>query len=143
MDEDMKKEPLEGEVEEEVEEEVVEEEGRGNNKQEEHTEHKAASSAGGDKFMAVLSYIGVLCLIPLLTKKDDAFTFFHAKQGLILFIAEVITAFLSSVPFLGWLIWMVGGVVWFVLSILGIVNVLGGKKKELPIIGQYAEKIKI
>jgi uncharacterized membrane protein len=93
--------------------------------------------------MGILSYIGVLCLIPLLTKKDDQFVFFHAKQGLVLFIAEVLTAFIAAIPFLGWVIAPIVSIIWLILAIIGIVNVLGDKKKELPVLGKFAEKIKI
>jgi len=93
--------------------------------------------------MGILSYIGVLCLIPLLTKKDNEFVFFHAKQGLVIFIAEVITAFVAAIPFLGWVIAPLASLLWIILSIMGIVNVLGDKRKEIPVLGKYAVKIKI
>src|SRR5436190_18583440 len=38
----------------------------------------------------VLSYLGIFCLIPLLAKKDDPDVQWHAKNGLGLFIAELI-----------------------------------------------------
>ena len=43
------------------------------------------------KLFAVISYLGILCVITLLTKKDNAFALFHAKQGLVLLIAAVFT----------------------------------------------------
>lgn len=33
------------------------------------------------KVFAILAYIGILCLIPLLVKKENKFAFFHAKTG--------------------------------------------------------------
>jgi fumarate reductase subunit D len=92
--------------------------------------------------MAILSYIGVLCLIPILMKKKDEFVSFHAKQGFILFVAEVATWMVFSIfPFLRFL-GNIFGLVWLVLSIIGIVNVLNKKKKEIPLLGRFAEKIK-
>ena len=35
--------------------------------------------ADDKKIMGILSYISFLCLIPLFTKKDDDFVYFHAK----------------------------------------------------------------
>jgi len=136
MNEDIQKEPLEEEVSKEqktTEETSAESEqvSEGSKKEEDN------------KLMGILSYIGVLCLIPLLTKKDDKFVFFHAKQGLVLFIAEVLTAFVAAIPFLGWIIAPIASLVWIVLSIIGIINVLGDKTKELPVLGKYAVKIKI
>ena len=136
MNEDIQKEPLEGEVSEEQ-------------KTTEETSAEAEQVSEGskkeedNKLMGILSYIGVLCLIPLLTKKDDTFVFFHAKQGVVLFIAEVLTAFVAAIPFLGWIIAPIASLVWIVLSIIGIINVLGDKTKELPLLGKYAVKIKI
>jgi len=140
MNEDIQKEPLEGEVSEE-------ETTKGYAPEEKNTETEQVSGAPkkmeDDKFIIFLSYIGVLCLIPLLTKKDDAFVFFHAKQGLVLFIVEVITAFVAIIPVLGWIIAPMASLLWVALSIIGIINITNGEKKELPILGKYADKIKI
>ena len=130
MDEDIQKEPLEGQTSEETSAETDQ-------------VSEAPKKVEDDKLMGILSYIGILCLIPLLTKKDDEFVFFHAKQGLVLFIAEVITTFVAVIPILGWIIAPIAGLIWFLLSIIGIINVLGDKKKELPVLGKYAVKIKI
>ena len=93
--------------------------------------------------IAILSYLGILFLIPMLASKDNAFAQFHAKQGLVLFIAEVATGFLGAIPILGWFVILpIGSIIWFVLSIIGIVNVLGGKQTPLPIIGKFAGKFK-
>lgn len=96
-----------------------------------------------NKAIAAISYIGPLCLIPLLAKKDSAFAQYHAKQGLILFIAEVILSFLYGIPFIGWfLIAPLGGLFTFILFIIGLLNALGGKTKPLPLIGDFADKLK-
>ena len=87
-----------------------------------------------NKLMALLSYLGILFLIPLLAKKDSPYCQFHAKQGLVLFIAS----FIMWIPFIGWIL----GVVVFILWLIGVINVLSGKMKPLPIIGGFAEKFK-
>jgi len=98
---------------------------------------------GGDNIIAVLSYIGILFLIPLLAAKENKFAQYHAKQGLVLFIAEIATMFIAWIPFIGWAIGLIAWFTWITLSIIGIVNVLGGKEKPLPLIGQFASKFKI
>ena len=66
--------------------------------------------------MAFISYIGILCLVPILTKEKDEFVLFHAKQGLILFICEAATwMILSVIPFFFFMISLVG-IIWLVLS---------------------------
>lgn len=93
--------------------------------------------------LAVLSYLSVLCLIPLFLKSDD-FVKFHAKQGFTLFVLEMIILMIGVlIPFLGFVVNIFGGLFCLVLSILGIINVLTNKKEELPLIGRYAKIWKI
>lgn len=91
--------------------------------------------------MAVLAYLGVLVLVPLLTNaKNDPFVKFHVKQGLVLFIAELVGIFINIIPFLGLIISpliMLGSLA---LLIIGIINVAGGKQAELPVLGKFAAK---
>ena len=93
--------------------------------------------------IAILSYFGLLFLIPMLVVKDDSFVQFHAKQGLVLFIFEAATAIFAAVPILGWLGAPILYIFWIVLSIIGIINVVNNKKEQLPIIGQLADRFKI
>ena len=43
-----------------------------------------------NKAMAVLSYLGILVLVPLLGAKNSPFARFHTNQGLILCIATIL-----------------------------------------------------
>jgi len=138
MDEDIQKEPLEGEVSEEETDQDSKEDSV-----EDQPIAETSKKEEDNKIITILSYLWVLCLIPLLTKKSDEFVFFHAKQGLVLFIVEIVTTFVAYIPLLGWIIAPIASLIWLVLSIIGIINVLGGNKKELPILGKYADKIKI
>jgi uncharacterized membrane protein len=92
--------------------------------------------------MAIISYIGALCLIPLFTGTKDEFAKFHAKQGLVLFAGEVVTwIVIGLIPIL-WFLGNILGVLWLVLSIIGIMNVINKRKKEIPLVGKFADKIK-
>ncbi len=106
------------------------------------------SSADEDKVMCVLSYLGILCLIPYLTKKQNQNVMFHAKQGLILFIIEAIIWasfwFIWMIPFLGWMLYMVTRLLLLacgILSIIGIIQALQGNKWKIPVLGDFAEKL--
>lgn len=92
--------------------------------------------------LAIISYIGILCLVPILMKEKDEFVKFHAKQGLVLFIAEVATLLISWIPILGWFIGFILWIIWVVLSLIGIINAVGGKQVPLPVIGKFAKKFK-
>ncbi len=88
-----------------------------------------------NKIWALLSYLGILCLIPLLAKRESKFAQFHAKQGLVMFIAE----FFFWIPVIGWLAAIVMIFIW----IMAIIKVLQGQYWKAPIIGDIAEKINI
>lgn len=96
-----------------------------------------------NKAIAALSYLGLLVLVPLLAKKDSPFAQFHAKQGLVLLVAWVIIGFVSWIPFVGWVVGILGAIFLFVLFIMGLVNSLSGQVDELPLIGQYAKNFNI
>ncbi|MBR3753942.1 MAG: hypothetical protein IKK49_02415 [Clostridia bacterium] len=85
--------------------------------------------------MALLAYI--IFLIPLLAAKDSKFARFHTNQGLVLFIGAILSSVITVIPIIGWIIAPIAGLAITVLAIIGIVNALGGKAKELPIIGKF------
>lgn len=93
--------------------------------------------------MAAISYLGILCLVPLLGVKDDAFVQHHAKQGTAILIVWIILWFGNIIPILGQIVFMLGSLFLLVLVILGIVNALKGEKWEAPLIGPYAKKINV
>lgn len=90
---------------------------------------------------AILAYLWILCLIPLLLKKENKFALFHAKQGLVLFIAEIVIGFVGVIPVLGWAILFFGTFLFGILSLIGIVQVLMGVYWKMPVVGDIAEKI--
>ena len=102
-----------------------------------------SGSLPDDRFIAAIGYLGILCLIPLLLKKDSAFAQYHGKQGLVLFIAWVAVNLLWMVPILGWMLVPVGHFAAFILMIVGIVNAVNGEMKELPWIGQFGKQINL
>lgn len=108
----------------------------------------AAADVQNNKVMAVLSYIGILVLIPILAAKESPFARFHANQGLILFLCEIIFAvanmilsaifaFLGPLVLLWTLVAALVNIAFLVLLILGIVNAAQGMAKELPLIGKF------
>ncbi len=92
-----------------------------------------------NKVLAAISYVWILCLIPLFLKRQSQFTQFHAKQGLILFIIEVIGWLIFWIPLIGWALF----VFIIIMAIMGIMNALAGKYWEMPILGKYARKINL
>ena len=94
-----------------------------------------------DKAMCILSYFGILCLIPFFSKKEDQYIQFHAKQGLNLFLIEIIAGFalgfISGLTGLNFLMTIANllSTLCLVLEIVGMVNACKGKMEPLPVVG--------
>lgn len=88
-----------------------------------------------NKVMGLLAYI--IFFIPLLAAKDSPFARFHANQGFVLFLCGLISSLILIIPILGWLIAPILSLVITVLAVIGIINALNGKAKELPFIGKF------
>lgn len=102
------------------------------------------------KSIAWLSYLGILIIIPILVQKDNPYTKFHIKQGLLLLIISLGWGFalfiFQFIPIIRIIAFLFSSLVYmfvFVLMIIGIVNAITGKTEELPLIGKYGEKFNI
>lgn len=95
------------------------------------------------KIWAVLGYLLILCLLPLLLKKENKFALYHGKQGLVLFIGWIILIFINIIPILGQIIFLIGSLVIGAYIIVGLIQALMGKYWKAPIISDLAEKINI
>lgn len=89
-----------------------------------------------NKIMAIISYIGILVLIPIFAAKNSKFVKFHANQGLVLFLIALVVSALSRLKVIGWLFGIVDVVI-VILAVVGIVYAAQGKAKELPVIGNW------
>ena len=94
------------------------------------------------KVMGVLAYLSWLVLIPLFAARNSPFARFHCNQGIVLALAEVLAGVILGIgrrlPLIGWAFRLVGilaSVAWIVLAVIGILNALNGRAKELPLIG--------
>ena len=95
-----------------------------------------------NKVMGVLAYLSWLVLIPLFAARNSPFARFHCNQGIVLALAEVLAGVILGIarrlPLIGWVFRLVGilaSVAWIVLAVIGILNALNGRAKELPLIG--------
>ncbi len=89
-----------------------------------------------NKVMAGLAYL--IFFLPLIACPDSPFGRFHANQGLLLLILGIAGSFiLGAIPIIGWILLPVLSIFVFVLGIMGLVNGLNGKAKELPLIGKF------
>lgn len=93
------------------------------------------------KVLAAFSYLGVLCFVPLIINGEDEFVYFHAKQGLVIWMWGVLAAFALVVPGIGKVFFSFSMLAVLVLSIVGLVSVMLDKAWRLPIVYSLASKI--
>ncbi|TAL50614.1 hypothetical protein EPN81_02335 [Patescibacteria group bacterium] len=103
----------------------------------------ASQDMQDDRLISAIGYLGILCLLPLLLRKESAFAQHHGKQGLVILLVWLALWFGMIIPFLGQIVWALGSLVLIILVILGMVNALQGKMWELPVLGKYAKQIKL
>ena len=109
----------------------------GENNADRNTAHNFITEEG--RLAAIMSYIPFLCFIPLLNMKENKEAHFHARQGVILFLIELIAVIflidgVSDLVFKGVLLIGLG------LSAAGIYFALQGRNYRLPIVSDLAEK---
>lgn len=90
-----------------------------------------------NKIMAIIAYLGCLCLIPLVTAKDSPYARYHTNQGLVLLLMWFIVGVGSTIMDLGFIhfAFWAAQVGLFVLMVLGLMNAANGKMAPLPLIG--------
>ncbi|MBM4402464.1 MAG: hypothetical protein FJ044_04430 [Candidatus Cloacimonetes bacterium] len=94
------------------------------------------TGAGDENLMAALSYLWLLSVVILLVKKDSDYIKFHAKQGLVLFLASIVFWF---IPVLGWMFQLVIAIG----VVVGFIKALGGERFPLPLVADLAKKINL
>jgi len=110
-------------------------------------DEKNSSSSGNGILFGILAYI-IPIIMPLVIllyddTKGDKFLVFHAKQSLSIAIIWIVALFIGVIPIFGWIVAIVLNLVSIVYLILGLLNVLKKKMTPLPLIGQFADQIKI
>ncbi len=93
------------------------------------------------KVWAMLSYLGPLCLWSAMKAKEDGFVRFHVKQGIVLFILEILIWSLGALPILGLVLLLVGRLLCGFMVIFGILSAVSGEERSFPLIGAIAEKL--
>lgn len=114
-----------------------------------HTAEYDTADINNRKIISLFSYIYFLVFVPFFAASESKFARFHVNQGLVLFIANIgyaVTAalvdfVLGYVPrplaFIIGLPFVVVEAALITLAVVGIINAVRGKAKELPIIGKF------
>ncbi len=86
--------------------------------------------------MAVITYIGVLILVPLITGKykSSPFLKFHFNQAIIFCIGYVLGGVIFFIPLIGGIVSIILNLVIFVLQVISIIHAAKGETKSFPIL---------
>lgn len=117
-----------------------------------------------NKGISILSYFGILLLIPLFVRKTSEYCKFHVKQGANLFVITIAYTIVTQIllAIIGLIfrptvhtlfyytyttphpvhtvfnvIFSLGSIFFLVIAIIGMVNAGTGKKKDMPILGGF------
>lgn len=83
-------------------------------------------------------------IIALVLKKEDKYVMFYAKQGLILFIGQIIISVFYSIQIIGkFILGPILLILWAILWTITWINALSGEQKKTFLVGDLAEKIKL
>ncbi|MEO8503315.1 MAG: hypothetical protein ABI609_05410 [Acidobacteriota bacterium] len=102
--------------------------------------------------MIILSYLGLLALIPFLIEKDDKEVQWHAKHGLVLMVAEIALFIALSIVMtllgfithgfgcIGLFLWPIISLGILIVHILCIVKGVNGQRFLVPGVSQFADR---
>ncbi|QAA82890.1 hypothetical protein EI546_14695 [Aequorivita sp. H23M31] len=98
------------------------------------------------KTIAIIAYITIIGLIVAFVmnnEKKNSFASYHIRQSLGLGLTGIALSILSYIPFIGWLISMLGGLLLIVLWVMGLISAINGERKPVPVLGEkYQEWLK-
>ena len=120
----------------------------------------SAQDIAENKGISVLSYLGPLVFVPMFARKNSPYAQYHVKQGFTLFlvwcaylVVDILlnlikverTQYLFGVPIATVRVtpWYISLVCWLLalgvtaLAVIGIINVVKGRAKKLPVIGDF------
>lgn len=89
-------------------------------------------------FITIVGFV-----IAIIARRDDSYVMYYAKQGLVLFIFQLIVGFITSIAFLGYFLTIPLWIVFLVAWVWSWTNALSGEKKYVPVVSHFAEKINL
>ena len=105
------------------------------------------------RILAAVAYLPALCFVGFAAAPENRYVQFHARQGLILFGAEVaswialwiVSASIGRIPFLGLLITAVAqlavGLMFLAVTVYGVAKGASGSFARIPFLGDGIEKV--
>jgi uncharacterized membrane protein len=94
------------------------------------------------KTAAILAYVPFMCFVPLVKMKQNRFALQHGKQGLVLFLIEIV-ALIFLLPKISDLFWGFVIIACLAVAVTGVLYAVQGRDWKIPFIGDLADKLKI
>lgn len=100
-----------------------------------------------EKLLAAMAYLGILAAVPFFMERKTQFVRYHLGQGVTLFAAEILYGIMyqllaAMVLMVSWRLFIIVRILGYVafvfpvFMVIGIMNVVNGQEKELPVIGK-------
>jgi uncharacterized membrane protein len=95
---------------------------------------KASRKSDDAKTYAIVAHLWFIgwIIALLMDKNKNPLVRFYLRQTLLIFLISLF----SPIPFIGWVISVFALVLW-IISLIGAIN---GEQKEIPLVGEYAQK---
>ncbi|MBN1884688.1 MAG: hypothetical protein JW876_04085 [Candidatus Krumholzibacteriota bacterium] len=105
------------------------------------------------RWIAAVAYVPFVCFFSLSKGGDDPFVHYHARQGVLLLVAEVALVILAIILELTLgrlrlfglivvgLVQLVTSLAALVLAVMGFVKALFGEYWHLPLLGEHAHRV--
>lgn len=106
-------------------------------------ETNTQNSIAEGKSIATIAYITLIGLIIAFVQngeKKNAFAAYHLRQSLGLMCTGVALFMVGLIPFLGWILSILGTIALIVLWIMGLMNAINGKEQPIPVLGNLYNK---
>ncbi len=101
-----------------------------------HTSEFDPKDIADNKLFAILPYF-FSCIAGIIVGiyvKDSEYVKFHIKNSIRLDLSGLLLLVVAIIPFIGWIVAIIGAIVLVVIDIICIVWAFQGKAKEIPII---------
>lgn len=116
------------------------------------SETPSGTASSNRNVMIVLSYLWILCLVPLLTEKEDKEVQWHAKHGVVLMVAEILfwiaftivtNIIVAATLGLGCLVSLLGpfiALAFLAIHVMCIIKGVNGQRMVIPYVTDFVQK---
>ena len=85
--------------------------------------------------VAHLTPIGWIIALVINMNQKEEYASYYIRQTLGLYLAGFVLSILNSIPVLGWIVWLVGGIVLFIFWLMSLIWSISDTMKPVPWLG--------